>query len=283
MSRPSPPVLEPTTIEEFRHHGVAVVRGAFADWVGPLRSALEANLRDPGPWATENTGPDEPGRFFDDYCNWRRIPTYEEFVTGSGAAALAAALLGVDRIRLFHEHVFVKEHGTRHGTPWHQDLPYYCVDGRQTVTIYLPLDPMPREVGVEFVAGSHRQDRLYRPAKFLTGEAYEGRTELAPPPSGEELDPCPTIVHDLDPGDALVFHFRTLHGSPPTVVKGRRRAFATRWIGADVRYLDRGAETSPPYPELSGLDTGDPLPEDLFPFVPFRPLDLPLPHAGATD
>ncbi|HEC11321.1 MAG TPA: phytanoyl-CoA dioxygenase [Acidimicrobiales bacterium] len=266
-----PPHLDSETLNEFRRSGVAVVRRAFTGWVEPLRAALESNLAEPGPWATENTSAEEPGRFFDDYCNWNRIPTYEDFVRHSGAAALAAALLGVDRIRLFHEHVFVKENGTRHGTPWHQDLPYYCVDGRQTVTIYLPLDPMGRETGVEFLVGSHRDDRLYRPAKFLTGKSYPGRTDLAPPPSTETLDRSRIVVHELEPGDALVFDFRTLHGSPSTVIEGRRRAFTTRWIGADVRYVDRGAETSPPYPELNGLRTGDPLPEDLFPFIPIQP------------
>ncbi len=270
MSPPLPPTVEPETVEEFRARGVVVVRGAFSPWVEPLREALETNLEDPGPWATENTGPGEPGRFFDDYCNWRRIPTYEAFIRESGAADLAAGLLGVDRIRLFHEHVFVKEHGTRHGTPWHQDLPYYCVDGGSMVTIYVPLDPMGPETGVEFVAGSHRRGEMFRPAKFLTGESYPGREDLAPPPSTELLSGSATVVHELEPGDALMFDFRTLHGSPATVIEGRRRAFTTRWIGADVHYADREAETSPPYPELNELRTGDLLPEDLFPFIPLN-------------
>ena len=40
-------------------------------------------------------------------------------------------------------------------TPWHQDQPYYCVDGADTVSLWIPLDVVPRERTLEFVGGSH--------------------------------------------------------------------------------------------------------------------------------
>ena len=33
------------------------------------------------------------------------------------------------RVRLFHDHLLVKEAGSAEPSPWHQDQPYYCVDG----------------------------------------------------------------------------------------------------------------------------------------------------------
>ena len=33
----------------------------------------------------------------------------------------------------FHEHVFIKDPGTTRGTPWHQDQPYYPVNGRKVI------------------------------------------------------------------------------------------------------------------------------------------------------
>ena len=45
-------------------------------------------------------------------------------------------------VRLYHDHVLVKEPGTRTTTPWHQDQPYYNIDGRQNVSMWMPLDPV---------------------------------------------------------------------------------------------------------------------------------------------
>ena len=46
--------------------------------------------------------------------------------------------------------------GTRQPTPWHQDQPYYNVDGTQNVSFWIPVDPVSRASTLEFVAGSHR-------------------------------------------------------------------------------------------------------------------------------
>ena len=45
----------------------------------------------------------------------------------------------------FHEHVFIKDPGTTHGTPWHQDQPYYPVNGRKVLleSIILFFSPPP--------------------------------------------------------------------------------------------------------------------------------------------
>ena len=70
----------------------------------------------------------------------------------------------------------------------------------------------------------------------------------------------------LAPGDAVLFDFRTLHGSTDAPVESRRRAFSTRWLGDDVRYLARPGETSPPYGDM-GLESGARMREDWFPVL----------------
>ena len=64
----------------YARDGVVVVRGAFKDWVETLRAGFERNLKEPGPFAIENVGEGERGRFFEDYCNWTRIPEYRDFI-----------------------------------------------------------------------------------------------------------------------------------------------------------------------------------------------------------
>ncbi|HJU49116.1 MAG TPA: phytanoyl-CoA dioxygenase, partial [Pseudogulbenkiania sp.] len=59
-------------ITTFQRDGAIVLRGAFRDWVEPLRDGFEQVLAEPGPYAIENVGQGESGRFFEDYCNWQR-------------------------------------------------------------------------------------------------------------------------------------------------------------------------------------------------------------------
>ena len=60
-----------------------------------LRAGVARNMAAPGPYAAENLKPGEGGRFFDDYCNWNRIPEFEQVIRDSAVADVAAALMAV--------------------------------------------------------------------------------------------------------------------------------------------------------------------------------------------
>ena len=104
--------------------GVIVLRGVFRDWIAPLRDGFEQVLAAPGPFAIENVGNNERGRFFEDYCNWQRIEPFSRFIHQSPAAALAGQLMGARQVQIFHEHILVKEPGTAKATP-RQQLTYF--------------------------------------------------------------------------------------------------------------------------------------------------------------
>jgi len=107
---------------------VVCLRGLFEPrWLDLLAEGVERNLREPGPLAKHYTPAGSPGRFFGDYCNWQRIPEYRTFAFESPAAAAVADLLQTERVNFFHEHILVKEPGTRETTPWHHDQPYWTV------------------------------------------------------------------------------------------------------------------------------------------------------------
>ena len=76
------------------------------------------------------------------------------------------ALMQSRKVNLFHEHVLVKEPGTEEPTPWHNDQPYWTVEGWQVASLWIPLDPVARENGVEYVAGSHRKGEWFKPKRF---------------------------------------------------------------------------------------------------------------------
>ena len=157
-----------TVAAEFRRDGACVVRGLLDDdEVAQLVEGVERNLAEPSERAIEGGGDTGSGRFFEDFRNWTRIAPYEAVIRGSRLGTVAAALMGSRTVRLHHDHLLVKEPGTTIRTPWHQDQPYYNIDGADTVSFWIPLDPVPRESTLEFVAGSHASRTWYMPRGFF--------------------------------------------------------------------------------------------------------------------
>ncbi|WP_371155214.1 phytanoyl-CoA dioxygenase family protein [Jannaschia sp. 2305UL9-9] len=251
------------TCAAFARDGAVVLRGLFADHVAALRAGVAANLAAPGPHAAENTVDGEAGRFFDDYVNWHRIPAFEAAARDPRIAGAAAALMASDRVQLFHDHVLVKEPGTSRPTPWHQDGPYYFVCGRQTVSFWVPLDPV-EEATLRLVAGSHLWDKPVLPTRWLSEEAFfPGDYRPVPDPDAEGMT---VLEWPMAPGDAVAFSFDTLHGARGNEARSRRRAFSLRFVGDDARVVARPGATSPPFPG-HGMAPGDRLREDWFPTV----------------
>ena len=46
------------------------------------------------------------GQFFEDFCNWRRIPEYTDFIFNSNLASIASNLMGSKSVQFFHDHFF---------------------------------------------------------------------------------------------------------------------------------------------------------------------------------
>jgi len=243
-------------------------------WVDRLRVGVATDQAEPGPWASHYTPDGAPGAFFGDYCNWSRIPEFRAAALESGLAEVARRLMGSDTVRFFHEHVLVKEPGTREVTPWHHDQPYYCVDGEQNVSFWIPLDPVPAAVGVRFLAGSQRSGRWFVPRRFADHAPYAdaaGRYELVPDVDaglrGSGRVGGEVLAYDVVPGDLIAFHFRTLHDAPGTAeLANRRRVVSFRWLGDDATFALRPWLHSPPF-EPDGLVEGEPLDDPRFPLV----------------
>ena len=259
------PTVSDRGVEAFRRDGVLLLRGIFADWVEDLRRGMETNIGTPS-WRERSVRPDDGSApFFQDFCNWDKIPEYRRFVTESPAAALAGRLMGSKTARLFHEHILIKEPGSSVVTPWHHDMPYYCVEGSMNCSLWIALDPVARDCAVEYVAASHRWGREFRPERFngtaLTpGDARERMPDIAADRAAYDIRGW-----DMEPGDAVAFTYRTVHGAPANRSANRRRAFSIRFVGDDAVYAEKGVH-SPPFPDLA-LEVGEPLVGDDFPVL----------------
>jgi ectoine hydroxylase-related dioxygenase (phytanoyl-CoA dioxygenase family) len=260
------PIVTPNDVAAFQADGAVCIRGLFAGWTDRIAEAIEANLAEPGTYAAESATGENAGRFFDDYCNWERLPAMRRVVEQSPAAEAAAALMHSRSAQFFHDHVLVKEPGTPKATPWHQDSPYYFVDGEQTVSFWIPVEPV-TEATLRLVAGSHRWPRLVRPVRWLDDSAFYGSEDDYLPVPDPDSDPAMRVLEwDLQPGDAVAFDFRTVHGARGNLATRRRRVLSLRWVGDDARYVERPGRTSPPYPGHA-MQPGQRLREDWFPVV----------------
>ncbi|MBT9245255.1 phytanoyl-CoA dioxygenase family protein [Gemmobacter fulvus] len=252
-------------IDTYQRDGVVLIKGLWADWVEVIRAGIERNMAEPGPYAAENLKPGEGGRFFDDYCNWERIPEFAQVIRDSAVADVAAQLMQSDRVQMFHDHVLVKEPGTSKPTPWHTDGPYYFVEGRQTVSFWSPVDPV-REASLRCVAGSHLWEKDVLPTRWMSETNFYPDPEAYMPVPDPDAEGMPVREWQMEPGDAVAFNYRTLHGARGNQAGTRRRAFSLRLLGEDARYVDRPGRTSPPYPG-HGMQPGARLREDWFPVL----------------
>jgi ectoine hydroxylase-related dioxygenase (phytanoyl-CoA dioxygenase family) len=262
--------LSDEQVAQFHRDGALIVRGLFTpDEVATIERGIERVLADPGPMFKVASTSDDPGRFVEDFCRWQEIGEIEEVARASHAADVAQQLMAGDSVRLFHDHVLVKEPGTRQETPWHQDQPYYNVDGVRNVSMWAPVDPVAAESTLEFLAGSHLMGWLM-PRTFMDNQAkwFPEGTLSEIPAIERDRDSFDILGWAMQPGDAVFFHMLTIHHSYGVPGANRRRAFSLRFLGDDMVHAPRTWVTSP---NFDGLDlqipAGASMEHELFPVL----------------
>ena len=271
LARRADAVLTPALIDAFARDGAVCLRGLLSpDEVALLRQGIDANIAAPSPRAKVASRPDDPGFFIEDFCCWQDNAAYRRFIFDSPLAAAAARLMQSRTVRLYHDHMLTKEPGTRQRTPWHQDQPYYNVEGRQNISFWIAVDPVRRHSTLEFVAGSHRGPWLM-PRSFMDQQARwfpEGSLQDLPDIEAAR-ERFPIFGWAVEPGDVIAFHMLSLHASAGVDGDTRRRVFSVRMLGDDATHAPRAWVTSPPFPGLAErLPAGAPMHDDaLFPLL----------------
>lgn len=247
-------VIDEELVSAFQDDGVVLLPGLLRDRVPALAAAVAENMEHPSPFERTYKPDDGSAPFFQDFCNWQRIEGYRDAVLNSPMAEVAARLMKSRTARIFHDHVLVKEPGNSMKTPWHQDQPYYLCEGEKSVSFWVPLDPVPQEIAVEYVAGSHRWGKQFRPDRFNGQALYDGDQSEPVPDVERDREKLKVVGWAMQPGDAVAFHFRTLHGAPANTTGNRRRAISFRWVGDDTSFVVRKGRPSPPFPHIDVVD-----------------------------
>ena len=260
----------PAAIRAYERDGVVCLRRAFSpEWVALGRRAVAAAIRSQTRAQNHEryVREGDSGTFFFDTFPWRRLPSFRRFTFESPAANLARRIMRSQTLLLYFDMAIVKEPGAGAKTPWHYDEAYWPVSGTQVCNVWMALDPVPEDVCLRFVLGSHRFDDDYSAANFFTGESMFD-TSVPVPPRWDLMDGDHRIgTTTLEPGDCLILNLRTHHCAPgnlqPTI---RRRAICTHWFGDDARYNDKPWECGP-NERGNNLVHGGPLECEAFPRV----------------
>lgn len=239
MSFPAYPArtLTAEEIQRYRDDGVVMIKGAIdPNWMALIESGIE-EARNHASMVGRFMSRKVEGYQMDIFL-WKRIDALRDLIYYSPFARWAQQLMGAQEVRFFYDQMFVKEPGTDAPTPWHQDLSFWPIRGEQICSFWIPCDPVNREnSGLLYVKGSHKWPQRFKAISpdyvaAIIDEAMDDIPDINAHPERYEL-----LDWNMEPGDILMFHPLTLHGSYGNQSRTRRRrALALRWAGDDVLY-----------------------------------------------
>ncbi|HEX9742335.1 MAG TPA: phytanoyl-CoA dioxygenase family protein [Nitrospiraceae bacterium] len=252
-------------VEAYKRDGVVCLRGLFSkDWTDRMYRAID-RVAESGR-GVNGTKPGNPGKYFSSFDMWRYDDDFRDFALNSAGPEIAKRLLGQDRVRMYYDQIFLKEPMTQDPSRWHQDIPFWPVQGEDIVSIWVTMTDITVECsGLQYVAGSHLQGEVYG---FFTPKESEAeterRTDLPPNYSDPKNREGVNILSwDMKAGDCICHHPMTVHGAAGNASKTQRRlALSVRYLGQDVRYRER--PNGLPIAKGTIPKNGDPFADDRF-------------------
>lgn len=246
--------LTPEQAASYRDNGHIYLRGVAKpeeiDVYGPIiaEKVFELNYHDK-PVEERDTY----GKAFIQIGNlWQKSEAVRRFVLARRFAKIAAELMGVDGVRLYHDQALFKEPGGGH-TPWHQDQIYWPLDTPNTITMWMPLVPVSQEVGsMSFASGSHKGGHISKTIisdeshktlqQYIDGKGYPVRT-----------------YGEMAAGDATFHAGWTVHCAPGNPTDTMRQVMTVIYVadGSVVAEPDSNARRNDLAAFFPGLKPGD--------------------------
>jgi len=275
-------LLRPLTSKEvdtYHRNGVVLLTGMFdEDWIKLLNKGLDINCKSPTEQSRIWHKNDSGHTMFYDSLAWRKIEEYKKFVFNSPAAKICGQLMKSKTVNFFFDAVFVRSAGTKFETPWHQDEPYWSIEGYDACSLWMPLVKVKKKNCLSFVPGSHSYKSVFNQKNFgeLTGHPND-QVDFSKVANEEfpDINANPekfgVVSWELQPGDCIAFNGRTMHGGSGKLDDDTNlRVFTTKWLGDDARIKFRNYGMDPDFSSLmikKGLKSGDRPDTDLYPKV----------------
>lgn len=221
-------------IEGFRANGHTLVENLLAqDEVAVYRDVInEAAYR----YNTEKRKLEERdtyGKAFLQIMNlWEVDNDVKSYTLAKRFAKVAADLLGVENVRIYHDQALYKEAGGGF-TPWHQDQYYWPLSTTNTVTMWMPLIDITEEMGMlTFASGSHKTG-------FVKNVAISDESEAELQQHIQNKGYTISRPKTMQAGDATWHYGWTLHSAPGN------HSDKTREVMTVIYFADGATVTTP--------------------------------------
>jgi hypothetical protein len=226
--------LDPLAIMQFNRDGYVKLKRVLSPGaLALLRQEMVKSLRaDLG----ENPGLD----FRSGEMMWLTNEIFRQFVLSPRIAEIAAALMGVQRIRLYHDNALAKEPGCGR-TPWHYDEDHFPIASKNVCTVWIPLQAIPRKMGpLAFAVGmeTYRLVESVPCSRFDT--SYDRTVSNIFAAQGMDVDDGPFAL-----GEISFHHCLSFHTAGPNNTTESRMVLATT-------YFEDGARVVPAPTMISG-------------------------------
>lgn len=238
--------------ERYRRNGFIRVRGIISpEEANRFRAAADRVL--------ETASEQQPGStVFRQYVNaWRIDTEFEGLTLHPNITRIAQFLAGV-KLRLWHDHLLVKEPSKSTPTHFHQDQPFWPhADSANPLSCWVALNDVPVERGcMSFLPCSHGYADLTAQNLRDAGSLFA----LAPELAWEERVTLP-----LKAGDCTFHHGRTAHMANANTTGENRYGFAIIFMDATTTYTGKNHAVTNPLRDAGTLSEGDLLSGELFP------------------
>jgi hypothetical protein len=222
--------LTPDQIHRFRRDGFIKLPGVLdaatlERYSGEITRVTLANNKLAGVPLEQRT---TYGKAFIQVTNvWRKSAIARELSFARRLARIAAELMGVAGVRMWHDQALYKEPGGG-PTPWHVDQHYWPMASDLCCTAWIPLQPVAMEMGpMQFAPGSHRLSVARELAISDESEAVIRDTIAR---FGLEVICEPYALGDVS------FHYGwTLHAARPNVSTAPRKVHTIIYMDAEMR------------------------------------------------
>ena len=226
--------IDPFQVQAFRKNGHTLVKEVLSpEEAGVYRTVINDAAYKYNTETRKMEERDTYGKAFLQVMNlWEVDQQVKKFTLAKRFAKIAASLLGVPNVRLYHDQALYKEPGGGF-TPWHQDQYYWPVDTNNTVTMWMPLMDINKEMGMlTFASQSHT-------AGFVENVAISDESEALLEKHIKDKSFSITRANAMQAGDATWHYGWTLHNA------SGNHAAVTREVMTIIYFADGAAVTEP--------------------------------------
>lgn len=217
-------------IEEFREDGHTIIRGLLSpDEVSAYHSVITSAALKYNTEKRKIEERDTYGKAFLQIMNlWRHDENVKKFVLSKRLAQVAADLLGVKNVRIYHDQALFKEAGGG-PTPWHQDQYYWPIDTHKTITMWMPLVDIEVDMGMlTFASGSQKKGSIFN---YEISDKSEEEFDKYVQENNFKISRAKT----MKAGDATWHTGFTIHNAPGNNSDIMREVFTIIYLADDAK------------------------------------------------